>query len=129
MSPMPGSAPRSRPAGSTAISSASPRWRSASPSTIRRSLSHAPESRGGAMSALPPCRAAVVGSLLRTQALKDARARQQAGEISAAELGAVEDQEIRKIVAREESIGLQAATDGEFRRAWWHFDFLEGLKG
>jgi 5-methyltetrahydropteroyltriglutamate--homocysteine methyltransferase len=81
------------------------------------------------MTAQPPFRADMVGSLLRTAPLKEARARRQAGEISAAALGAVEDAEILKIIARQEAIGLQAATDGEFRRAWWHFDFLEGLRG
>jgi 5-methyltetrahydropteroyltriglutamate--homocysteine methyltransferase len=78
---------------------------------------------------MPPFRADMVGSLLRTAPLKEARARRQAGEISAEGLRDVEDREIRKIVARQEQAGLKAATDGEFRRAWWHFDFLEGLKG
>jgi 5-methyltetrahydropteroyltriglutamate--homocysteine methyltransferase len=81
------------------------------------------------MTAMPPFRADMVGSLLRAQPLKEARARRQAGEISAEALREVEDREIRKIIARQEQVGLEAATDGEFRRAWWHFDFLEGLKG
>jgi len=76
-----------------------------------------------------PFRADTVGSLLRTAPLKEARARFQRGEISADALKQVEDQEIRKIIAKQEEIGLQAITDGEFRRSWWHFDFLEGLDG
>ena len=76
------------------------------------------------MSAMPPFRADMVGSLLRTAPLKEARARRQAGEISADALRRVEDAEIGKIIARQEAVGLQSATDGEFRRAWWHFDFL-----
>ena len=51
------------------------------------------------------------------------------GEITPAELKAVEDAEISKLVARQESIGLQAVTDGEFRRSWWHYDFLSQLDG
>jgi len=77
----------------------------------------------------PPFRADHVGSLLRTAPLKEARARRSAGAITAAELAAVEDQEITKIIRRQEEIGLKLATDGEFRRSWWHFDFLKGLEG
>ncbi len=77
----------------------------------------------------PPFRADMVGSLLRTGPLKEARAKHQAGEISAEALREVEDAEIRKVIARQAEVGLQAVTDGEFRRAWWHFDFLEGLQG
>jgi 5-methyltetrahydropteroyltriglutamate--homocysteine methyltransferase len=77
----------------------------------------------------PPFRADMVGSLLRTVPLRDARARHQKGEIGADELRAVEDREIDKIVKRQEEIGLQSATDGEFRRSWWHFDFLKMLAG
>ena len=51
------------------------------------------------------------------------------GEITPAELKAVEDAEIAKLVARQEAIGLQAVTDGEFRRSWWHYDFLSQLDG
>ena len=79
--------------------------------------------------AKPPFRADMVGSLLRTQPLKEAREKFQKREIDAAALQAVEDTEIRKIVSRQESIGLKAVTDGEFRRSWWHFDFLWGLDG
>ena len=81
------------------------------------------------MGSLPPFRADMVGSLLRTAPLKEARARRQTGEISAEALRRVEDAEISKIIARQQAVGLQSATDGEFRRAWWHFDFLEGLQG
>ncbi len=77
----------------------------------------------------PPFRADQVGSLLRTGPLKEARARRQRGEISAAELRAVEDREIEQLLRKQEEVGLQAATDGEFRRSWWHFDFLKGLDG
>jgi 5-methyltetrahydropteroyltriglutamate--homocysteine methyltransferase len=81
------------------------------------------------MSTMPPFRADMVGSLLRTAPLKEARARRQAGEVSAEALRRIEDAEIGKIITRQEAVGLQSATDGEFRRAWWHFDFLEGLQG
>jgi len=77
----------------------------------------------------PPFRADQVGSLLRTGPLKDARARRERGEITAARLREVEDREIDQVVARQEQLGLQAVTDGEFRRSWWHFDFLKGLDG
>ena len=77
----------------------------------------------------PPFRADQVGSLLRTQPVKEARTRRLAGEITPAQLKAVEDAEIKKLVAKQESIGLQAVTDGEFRRSWWHYDFLAKLKG
>ena len=77
----------------------------------------------------PPFRADMVGSLLRTAPLKEAREKRAKGEIGAEELKAVEDQEIRGIIRKQEEIGLQAVTDGEFRRAWWHFDFLGALDG
>src|SRR5262245_37144705 len=77
----------------------------------------------------PPFRADTVGSLLRTAALKDARSRAAAGKITSAELKAVEDREIKAILRRQEDIGLRAVTDGEFRRSWWHFDFLWALEG
>jgi 5-methyltetrahydropteroyltriglutamate--homocysteine methyltransferase len=77
----------------------------------------------------PPFRADHVGSLLRPAALKQARAQRQKGEITAADLRAIEDREIAAVIARQEAIGLQSATDGEFRRSWWHFDFFRGLDG
>src|SRR5271166_315440 len=77
----------------------------------------------------PPFRADHVGSLLRSAALKEARSRHETGAISDAELGRIEDEEIKKIIAKQEQVGLQSITDGEFRRSWWHFDFLKKLDG
>lgn len=77
----------------------------------------------------PPFRADEVGSLLRPAELKQARADRVAGKLDAAGLKAVEDACIRRVVARQEEVGLKAVTDGEFRRSWWHFDFLAGLDG
>jgi methionine synthase II (cobalamin-independent) len=77
----------------------------------------------------PPFRADHVGSLLRPAALKEARAKRQAGAITADALKAIEDREIEAVIRKQEEIGLQCATDGEFRRSWWHFDFFKGLDG
>ena len=77
----------------------------------------------------PPFRADHVGSLLRPPALKAAREHRARNEISAAALRAIEDREIENEIAKQEEIGLKLATDGEFRRAWWHFDFFRGLAG
>src|SRR5438874_7847015 len=77
----------------------------------------------------PPFRADHVGSLLRPAPLKAAREKRAKGEIGAAELKAVEDREIERVIGKQEEIGLQAVTDGEFRRSWWHLDFLWGLDG
>jgi 5-methyltetrahydropteroyltriglutamate--homocysteine methyltransferase len=77
----------------------------------------------------PPFRADHVGSLLRTGPLKEARRKQARGEITPSQLRQVEDREITAIIRQQEAIGLELATDGEFRRAWWHFDFLEHLDG
>jgi 5-methyltetrahydropteroyltriglutamate--homocysteine methyltransferase len=77
----------------------------------------------------PPFRADHVGSLLRPVPLKEARARREQGEVDAAALKAVEDREIEKIIKRQEDIGLNAVTDGEFRRAFWNYDFLGALDG
>ena len=77
----------------------------------------------------PPFRADHVGSLLRTAPLKEARIKTQNGEMTADQLKAVEDTEIRKIIAKQEEVGLHAITDGEFRRAWWHYDFISQLDG
>jgi len=74
-----------------------------------------------------PFRADEVGSLLRPQKIKEARARREKGEISAADLRKIEDMEIEKVVHKQASVGLKLATDGEFRRSWWHFDFLAKL--
>jgi 5-methyltetrahydropteroyltriglutamate--homocysteine methyltransferase len=77
----------------------------------------------------PPFRADMVGSLLRTLPLKEAREKHHRSELSDEALKEVEDREIRALIKRQEEIGLQAVTDGEFRRAYWHFDFLEHLDG
>lgn len=76
-----------------------------------------------------PFRADEVGSLLRPQAIKDAREAYAAGKLDAPALKGVEDDCIRDVVKKQEEAGLQAVTDGEFRRSWWHFDFLAGLQG
>jgi 5-methyltetrahydropteroyltriglutamate--homocysteine methyltransferase len=77
----------------------------------------------------PPFRADHVGSLLRPDRLLHARAEFEAGRIDGSELRDVEDESIRAIVAKQEEIGLQSATDGEFRRASWHMDFIYQLDG
>jgi 5-methyltetrahydropteroyltriglutamate--homocysteine methyltransferase len=77
----------------------------------------------------PPFRADQVGSLLRPAALKEARQRHAKGEITAAALKAVEDRAIEDIIKKQEAVGLQSISDGEFRRSWWHLDFLWGLDG
>jgi methionine synthase II (cobalamin-independent) len=79
--------------------------------------------------AAPPFRADHVGSLLRTAALKEARAKREHDPIDDDALRAVEDQEIIKLIGRQEAIGLQSVTDGEYRRASWQTDFLIGLDG
>jgi 5-methyltetrahydropteroyltriglutamate--homocysteine methyltransferase len=77
----------------------------------------------------PPFRADHVGSLLRPEAVHAARARRAAGELTADELRAVEDEAIADVVRKLEATGMQSVTDGEFRRAWFHLDFLEQLDG
>ncbi|MEO7245097.1 MAG: 5-methyltetrahydropteroyltriglutamate--homocysteine S-methyltransferase [Rubrivivax sp.] len=77
----------------------------------------------------PPFRADHVGSLLRPPALAAARARWRAGEFDADALRALEDEAVRDAVQRQQSIGLRGVTDGEFRRDWWHLDFLGQLDG
>jgi 5-methyltetrahydropteroyltriglutamate--homocysteine methyltransferase len=77
----------------------------------------------------PPFRADHVGSLLRPATLKQAREKRAKGEIDAAALKAVEDREIGAVIKKQEDVGLQSITDGEFRRSWWHLDFLWGLDG
>ncbi|HRQ38618.1 MAG TPA: 5-methyltetrahydropteroyltriglutamate--homocysteine S-methyltransferase [Chloroflexota bacterium] len=77
----------------------------------------------------PPFRADHVGSLLRPAPLLAMRARYHNGEITKAELRAAEDEAIRDAVQKEESVGLQSITDGEFRRTYFHLDFLEQVGG
>ena len=82
------------------------------------------------MSAIdPPFRADHVGSLLRPSSVHEARARAAAVEITAEQLREVEDREIARAVERVESLGVRSVTDGEFRRAWFHLDFLQQLDG
>ncbi len=77
----------------------------------------------------PPFRADQVGSFLRPKHLLDARAKRERGGISAADLEMIEDAAIEELVAKQESVGLETVSDGEFRRTFWHFDFLEKLDG
>ena len=70
-----------------------------------------------------------VGSFLRPERLKEARAKFNAGEITAEELERVENEEIIALIEKEKELGLKSVTDGEFRRAFWHLDFLENLDG
>ena len=77
----------------------------------------------------PPFRADHVGSLLRPKQLQAARAAWKAGTMTHDALRAVEDRCIDAAIARQEEIGLRAATDGEYRRAYWHYDFVAGLDG
>ena len=81
------------------------------------------------MNATPPFRADQVGSLLRPAELAEARARWKRGDLAADALREIEDAAIRAAVARQESIGLQGITDGEYRRDWWHLDFLSQFDG
>ncbi len=77
----------------------------------------------------PPFRADHVGSLLRPPALRDARADHAAGKLDGAGLRAIEDTHVAAAIAKQEAIGLRAATDGEYRRAFWHYDFVARLHG
>jgi 5-methyltetrahydropteroyltriglutamate--homocysteine methyltransferase len=77
----------------------------------------------------PPFRADHVGSLLRPDRIHQARRRRAEGRITAGQLRAVEDQEIAAAVRELESTGIGSSTDGEFRRAWFHLDFLQQLEG
>lgn len=70
-----------------------------------------------------------VGSFLRTKAIKDARIAFQNGEIDQEKLTAIENEEIEKLVQKQIEVGLKSITDGEFRREYWHLDFLAGLVG
>ncbi|MBO0959342.1 5-methyltetrahydropteroyltriglutamate--homocysteine S-methyltransferase [Neobacillus sp. MM2021_6] len=76
-----------------------------------------------------PFKADHVGSFLRTEAIKEARNAYTNGVIDKDALKAIEDQEIEKLVQKQIEVGLSSITDGEFRRAWWHLDFLSGLEG
>jgi 5-methyltetrahydropteroyltriglutamate--homocysteine methyltransferase len=75
----------------------------------------------------PPFRADHVGSLLRPAVLKQARAQRERGEITAEELKTIEDREIEAVIRKQEEAGLRSVTDGEFRRAFWNYDFLGQL--
>jgi 5-methyltetrahydropteroyltriglutamate--homocysteine methyltransferase len=77
----------------------------------------------------PPFRADHVGSFLRPTELIAARDRHRKGEISGPELRAIEDRAIADVVRMQEDAGLQGVTDGEFRRTYFHIDFLEQLDG
>jgi 5-methyltetrahydropteroyltriglutamate--homocysteine methyltransferase len=87
------------------------------------------------MSNNAPYRADHVGSLLRPDSVHEARIRYRADDIGPGgfttcdELKAIEDEAINEAVAMQESVGLKAVTDGEFRRAFWHFDFIGALTG
>ena len=76
-----------------------------------------------------PFRLDHVGSFLRPERLKEARAKFNDGEITAEELERVENEEIITLIEKEKELGLKSVTDGEFRRAFWHLDFLENLDG
>ena len=76
-----------------------------------------------------PFRADHVGSFLRSATLKTARLQREKGEITPAQLKEVEDREIEEVIAKQEEIGLKLATDGEYRRSWWHYDFFGMLDG
>src|SRR5690242_21904656 len=77
----------------------------------------------------PPFRADEVGSLLRPPKINEARAKLEKAEITPDEQRKIEDMEIEKVVHRQASVGLKLATDGEFRRSWWHFYILAKLTG
>ena len=76
-----------------------------------------------------PFRADIVGSFLRPEELKTARAKYAAGEITADELRAVEDRLIAELIKKQKAHGLKVITDGEFRRSYWHLDFMWGFNG
>lgn len=81
------------------------------------------------MSTNPPFRADVVGSFLRPDSIHEARKAHEAGQLDELALREVEDAEIAALIAKERDNGLRAVTDGEFRRAWWHFDYFGMLDG
>src|SRR5258705_3679521 len=77
----------------------------------------------------PPFRADQVGSLLRPRELAESRAQWKKGALKKEALQEIENQAIRDVVRKQEAVGLQGVTDGEFRRDWWHLDFLSQLEG
>lgn len=70
-----------------------------------------------------------VGSFLRPERIKQAREQRENGELTAEQFRKIEDAEIIRLVEKQKEAGLKSITDGELRRAWWHFDFLENLTG
>lgn len=84
---------------------------------------------GATQRTIVPFRHDIVGSFLRPAAIKEARINFQEGKITAAELRKIEDEEITKLVQKQKEVGLKGVTDGEFRRSWWHLDFMWGLDG
>lgn len=78
---------------------------------------------------LSPFKADIVGSFLRSERIKSIREKFQNEKVSQEELKQVEDEEILKLVEKQKQVGLQGITDGEFRRSWWHYDFMENLLG
>ncbi|GAA0441215.1 MULTISPECIES: 5-methyltetrahydropteroyltriglutamate--homocysteine S-methyltransferase [Virgibacillus] len=82
-----------------------------------------------AVERIAPFKGDHVGSFLRTDRIKHARSQYAKGEISEKQRRAIEDAEIIKLVEKQKAAGLMAITDGELRRSWWHFDFLENLNG
>ncbi len=76
-----------------------------------------------------PYRADIVGSFLRPDSIKQARQQLASGDITASQLREIENDAIRHVVQQQCECGLHVVTDGEFRRAWWHFDFFDGLQG
>ena len=76
-----------------------------------------------------PFRADIVGRFLRPDAIKQARLQLAEGTIDAGHLREIENEAIRQLVQQQCDCGLHVVTDGEFRRAWWHFDFFDGLEG
>jgi 5-methyltetrahydropteroyltriglutamate--homocysteine methyltransferase len=87
------------------------------------------QSGGGDVLVRSRSRADHVGSLLRPPALQEARTQHAAGTLSAEALRHIEDRCIQDIIQVQENIGLKAVTDGEYRRGFWHYDFLAGLDG
>ncbi len=76
-----------------------------------------------------PFRADIVGSFLRPQELKEARAKFANGDITADELRTIEDRLITELIKKQKAHGLKVITDGEFRRSYWHLDFMWGFNG